>query len=137
MKIAALLLCAGLSGCAFNVTLMPRDSGKTFTGEMTSSGGGSGSMTLRMDDQVCTGPVAKVASNESFGFANSFGRNSRGGFGNSISTLAVDGDVQLKAILSCNNGRGVRCDITGRNGSGGGVCVDDAGKVYDALVVRK
>lgn len=137
MKRIALLAVLALSGCAFNVTLMPRDSGQTFTGEMQSSGAGAGSMTLRMGEQTCTGPVAKVASNEAFGFANTFGRNNRGGFGSSFSTIAVSGDMQLKAILSCNNGRGVRCDITGRDGSGGGICVDDAGRVYDALVIRK
>lgn len=136
MKLLWLAPVALLAGCAaFNVTLMPRDSGKTYSGEMEGRGG-RGTMTMAMDGVSCTGPVAKVGSNETFGLINSFGTNSRGGFSSGLSTITTTGDVHLKAILSCSDGSGLRCDLTGR-GSGGGVCVDDKGRVFDALAVPK
>lgn len=94
-------------------------------------------MSLAMDGKTCTGPVARVASNQTFGFANSYGYNNRGGSANSFSTMATSGDVALKGILSCSDGTGVRCDLTGQGATGGGICVDDKGKVYDAIAIRK
>lgn len=126
-----------LSGCAFNVTLMPRDSGKVYTGEMAGSGNGTGTMTIKMDgDDTCTGPVARVATKESFGFANTYMTNSKGKVTNALTTVATSGDVTIKAILSCTSGKGLRCEMTGQGG-GGGVCVDDAGRIFDALAIRK
>lgn len=127
---------AALCGCAFSVTLMPRDSGKTYTGEMVGNGTGSGTMTVKLDgDETCTGPVARVASNETFGFANTYA-TVRGKPVNAFTTMATTGDVSLKAIMSCTSGKGLRCDLTGRGG-GGGICVDDTGKIYDALAIAK
>lgn len=138
MKIIISLIGAlSLAGCAYNVTLMPRDSGKTYTGELNSNGGGSGSMTVALDGGSCTGPAARVASNQSFGFANTYARNSKGTTASGFTTVAMDGDTTVKAILSCSDGSGLRCDITGRNATAGGVCLDDKGRVYDVLVIRK
>ncbi|WP_156955196.1 hypothetical protein [Polaromonas glacialis] len=131
---AAMLL---VSGCAFNVTLMPRDSGKFYTGEMAGPGNGTGTMTIKMEgDDVCTGPVARVASNESFGFANTYLANSKGKVSSALTTVATSGDVTIKAILSCTSGKGLRCEMTGQGG-GGGICVDDSGRIFDALAIRK
>lgn len=137
MKLLCLTIAALLSGCAYNVTVMPRDSGKTYTGSMEGSGGGTGMMTVSIDGDACTGPVAKVASNESFGFATLYGRNNKGGFASASGSTYSDGDVTLKAMLSCNSGKGFRCDVTGRGASGGGTCLDDQGKIYDLIVIRK
>lgn len=136
-KMMAMITTLALCGCAYNVTLMPRDSGKTYQGELISNGGRSGTMTLRLDEVTCTGPAAKVASNESFGFANIYGSNSRGQTANAFATVTTSGDAAVKAILTCSNGSGMRCDITGRGSSAGGICLDDKGKVYDALAIRK
>lgn len=125
-----------LSGCAYNMTLMPRDSGKVYTGEMQSNGTGSGTLTVTVDGDKCTGPTARVASNQTFGFANTYATNGKRS-ANAFTTMATSGDVALKAILSCGSGKGLRCDLTGQGSSGGGICVDDSGKVYDALAVRK
>lgn len=125
-----------MSGCAYNMTLMPRDSGKVYTGEMQGNGAGSGTLTLTIDGDKCTGPVARVASNQTFGFANTYATNGARS-ANAFTTMASSGDATLKAILSCSNGKGLRCDLTGQGASGGGICVDDAGKVYDALAIRK
>lgn len=126
-----------LAGCAYNVTLMPRDSGQTFTGELQGGGGGSGTMTVRLNGVTCTGPAARVASNQSFGFINTYGRNSAGMTATRTSTVSVDGDATVKAILSCTNSTGLRCEMTGRGATGGGICLDDSGRVFDILAVRK
>lgn len=132
-----------LAGCAYNmtpvpydVTLMPRDSGKTYSGTLE-AGNGRGTMTMAMDGVSCSGLVARVGSNETFGLVNSFGTNSRGGFSSGSSTIAVAGDVHAKAMLSCSDGSGLRCDITGRPGSAGGVCQDDKGRLFDALATSR
>lgn len=134
-RCAMAAVAALLAGCAFNVTLMPRDSGTTYTGHMEGSGG-TGTLSIAMDARSCTGPVAKVASGETFGFANTFGTAGGRSFAG-LSTMATAGDSQFKAILSCNDGTGLRCDLTSTGGAGGGICLDDKGRVYDALVTRK
>ena len=94
-------------------------------------------MTVRLGENTCTGPAARVASNQSFGFANTYGSNSRGMSSNAFTTVTTTGDSTVKAILSCTNGSGLRCDITGRDSTAGGICLDDMGKVYDVLAIRK
>lgn len=121
-----------LAGCAYNVTLMPRDSGKTFVGT-----GSRGQMNVSMGAVNCAGPVARTGSNEATGVASTFGANSNGTYGTRLSTVTVSGDVYGKAILSCTDGSGLRCDLTRSGSSGGGICVDDKGKVYDALLTRQ
>ena len=124
-----------LTGCALNVTLRPRDSGVTYVGEM--QGGNPGKMTITIDGNVCTGPVARVASNETFGFANTYGTTNRGQRINAFTTSLQSGDIAIKALLSFADKTGLRCDMTGQGGSGGGLCVDDKGRIYDAIAVRK
>lgn len=128
---------AVLSGCAYNVTLIPRDTGKVSTGEILSRGIGAGTLTITIDDDTCTGTIAKVASSESFGFATTYGASRYGGAARAFTTFVQPGDESLKAIMSCASGKAVRCDITGRKGGGGGVCLDNSGIVYDALVAKK
>lgn len=113
------------------------ESGTTYTGELQAGGGGTGTLTIRLGDKTCTGPAARVASNETFGFANSFGSNNRGTTASAFTTMSTSGDSQVKAILTCTGGGGLRCDLTGPGASGGGICVDDTGRVYDALAIRK
>lgn len=138
-KLYVVTLMALLAGCGgtLNVMMMPRDSGTAYNGELYGDGSGSGSMMVAIGDAKCNGPAARVASNQSFGFANSVGFNNRGTVTNSFGTVATTGDSVVKAILTCSNGKGLRCDITGREGNGGGICVDDAGRVFDVVVNRK
>lgn len=123
---------AALTGCAYNLTLMPRDSGKMYTGELQSDGSGSGTVSVSLDGATCTGPAARVSSNQTFGFANTYGNR-----GSAMTTFAGSGDVAVKAILTCSDSRGLRCELTGQGSSGGGICLDDAGRVYDVLARRR
>ncbi len=126
-----------VSGCAYNLTLMPRDSGRMYTGVLDSDGTGSGSIKIDLDGDTCSGPAARVASNESFGFANTYAMNNRGTQASAFTSGYASGDVTIKALLVCRSGRGVRCDMTGRGSSGGGICVDDSGRVFDVIANRK
>ena len=128
-----------LAGCVttMNVTMMPRNSGTSYNGELQGNGSGSGTMSVDLGEIKCTGPAARVASNQSFGLVNTFGYNNRGTVSNTVSTVANTGDSAVKAILSCSDGKGLRCDLTGRDGVGGGVCADDTGRVFDVIISRK
>ena len=55
------------------LTLMPRDSGKTYSGTMVSTGSGVGSTTIVIDQVTYIRSIVRVGSNETFGFATAFG----------------------------------------------------------------
>lgn len=127
-----------LAGCGgtIGVSMMPRDSGLVTRGTLVSNGSGSGSMTVIADGKNCSGPAARVASSQSFGFKTAYASNSRGATANAFASTLNDGDTLVKAILSCDGGGGLRCEITGRDGIGGGVCVSDSSRVFDILVSK-
>jgi hypothetical protein len=139
MKLILILLGVSLilMGCYSPriLTLMPRDTGKTYTGTMISTGNGVGNITITIDQITYSGPVVRVGSNETFGFATAFGSNSRGTSASSIGSSFSDGDQFGKAILSSIGGKGLRCDMSGRYSSGGGICVDDEKRIYDVIFV--
>jgi len=109
--------------------MMARDNGKMYLGEVN-GGAGSGDMTVTIEDQTYTGPIVRTGSDSSFGFYQAYG-GGRSAFGISQSG---GGNVTVKAILSSQDGRGLRCDIIGDGaGHGSGICVDDKGTVFDAV----
>ena len=134
--VASVVLLLLLSSCAYQITLMPRDSGKTYSGTMEGSGG-SGTATITIGSTTYTGPAVRVASNDTFGFASVYGSNSRGTSASAYGTSYSAGDKYVKAILSSPDGRGLRCDFVGRGRTGGGICVDDNKTVYDVVIVMK
>jgi hypothetical protein len=136
IAIAAALVCA-LSSCAWDMTLMPRDSGQTYSGTFKGNGMGVGSITVTIDGVTYTGPAVRVASNDTFGFANMAASNNRGLVTTGTGTFFAEGDKYVKAILSAPNGHGLRCDLVGRSHGGGGICVGDDQRVYDAVLVAK
>ena len=133
----AFLVAALLAGCAWQMSLMPRDSGKVYSGSVSGNGMGSGTATVTIEGVTFTGPAVRTASNDSFGFANTYGSNSRGTFARSTSTMFIEGDKYVKAMLSSSDGKGLRCDLVGRAHGGGGICVDDTGRVYDVVFVAR
>lgn len=127
-KLIAILAIATLSGCAYTMQLMPRDSGKIYQGQIQSNGTGSGTLSVTLDGKTCSGTFVTVSSGDTFGFAQTFGSR-----GVSTGTLATaSGSAQYKALLTCSDGTGLRCDVTGSS-SGGGVCVDSNNRVYDMM----
>lgn len=139
LRIALIMLAGLASGCAstMNVSMMARDSGTSYTGEIKANGTGGGVMNISIGSDTCMGPVARVASNESLGFASMYGTSGRSAPSIVSGMSVTTGDTLVKAILSCSNGKGLRCELTGRDSHGGGICVDDAGKIFDVIAFRQ
>jgi len=134
MRKAVLILAAlVLSGCAGYVKMMPRDSGKVYSGTVQGSATGAGTMTIDIDGQTYTGPVIRTGSDDSFGFMQQYGKR---GLVSTGTMASVGSTASIKAILSSPAGRGLRCEFTSDGSGGGGVCVDDQGRVLDAIVGR-
>lgn len=130
MKSIAIVLAAfALAGCAHNLQLMERGTGKVYTG--SSSGLDSGTVTVIIDDKTFTGNYVRTASSNTFGFAQVYG--SRGGVATGY-MQTYGGTNMFKAILSASGNHGLRCDLTSDGaGHGGGICVDDQNRVYDVI----
>lgn len=131
--VSVLAAVLALSGCAGYVQMMPRDSGKVYSGTVQGSATGAGTMTIDIDGQQFTGPVIRTGSSDSFGFIQQYGKR---GMMSTGTMASVGGTATIKAILSSPAGRGLRCEFTSDGSGGGGVCVDDQGRVLDALVGR-
>ena len=130
MAAAALIL----GGCAstYELTLMPRDSGKLYYG--TAEGGGAqGRISVNIEDKSYNGNWVQVTDTRSSGYVSGgFGGWHRGwGMGGYVSVDNPDGGW-AKALLQASDGSGLRCDFRGGNyGFGGGNCRDDKGRIYD------
>ena len=131
-KLTIAFTVALLAGCAGQVQMMPRDSGKIYSGTVQGSPTGSGTMTIVIDGETYTGPIVRTTSGESFGLVQQFGRS-----GSSLGMVTTSGGTaNVKGMLSSATGRGLRCDFTSTGGAGGGICVDDKSRVFDAIVSR-
>lgn len=122
-----------LAGCSGFVQMMPRDSGKVYSGTVQGSATGAGTMSISIDGEQFTGPVVRTGSSDSFGFIQQYGGKASFSSG---SVVSIGGTATVKAILSSQNGRGLRCEFTSDGSGGGGICVDDSGRVLDAVVGR-
>lgn len=132
-KAVLIIAVLALSGCAGYVQMMPRDSGKVYSGTVQGSATGAGTMTIDIDGQTYTGPVVRTGSNDSFGFIQQYGKR---GMMSTGTMASVGSTANVKAMLSSPAGRGLRCEFTSDGSGGGGVCVDDQGRVLDAIVGR-
>lgn len=139
MKNLLLITAIVLTGCAapMGVTMMSRDSGATYKGTFDGTSNGAGTLSVIMGETTCSGPAARVSSKETTAVGSAYATGSNGNLVNALATTSTSGDSNIKAILSCSNGKGMRCDLTGRNRSGGGTCTDDAGKIFDVVVTSK
>ena len=142
MKPAFPLLAAALllGGCAtsYNMTLMPRDSGKLYSGLLENVGASEGRVSVTIDDKTYDGTWVQVVSDRSTGFVTGFGVGGgrwgygRGwGLGGSVSMDNPEGGLAT-ALLQARDGSGLRCEFRGPSyGTGGGRCRDDRGREYD------
>ena len=134
--VAALLL----SGCAstYDLTVMPRDSGKLYSGVAEDTGRGEGRISITIDGKTYTGTwvetqpgtaTAYVSGGIGWGF-----RRGMGGLG-TVVTMDNPQGGESKALLTAPDGSGLRCDFKSAQGrGGGGVCRDDKGREYDVQV---
>ena len=140
MRLTALAFALALAGCAstYNLTLMPRDSGRTYTGTLEEVTRGEGKISVTIEGKAYSGTWVQSASAYSQGWITGglglgFGRRGWGGLGTSIVLDNPQGG-EAKALLSAADGSGLRCDFRSSHERGGGVCRDDKGKEYDVQI---
>jgi len=125
-----------LAGCSpMKVQMMSRSGGPIHIGSLNPSGGGGGTMTVDVGGKTCTGPAQRVASNEGFGVSTMYGSSGARTF-SGTGTTYIEGDTFVKALLQCEGGGALRCDLSGRSGSGGGVCADNSNQIFDVIFAR-
>ena len=132
-------LAAGLAGCAstYDLTLMPRDSGKLTYGEARDLGNGEATVSITVGDKIYTGNWVQVTPEQSTNYvgASSWGWRGWGSFGEINHNY---GDAIAKALLQAPDGSGMRCDLYGlTGGSGTGKCTDDKGSIYDVQIRKR
>ena len=134
--LAALALALALGGCAatYDLTLMPRDSGKLTYGTAQDLGNGQATVSITVGDRIYTGTWVQVTADHTTSYigASSWGWNGWGPYGEVNHSY---GDAVAKALLQAPDGSGMRCDLYGLTaGSGTGKCIDDKGLVYDVQI---
>jgi hypothetical protein len=129
MAAAALIL----GGCAstYQLTLMPRDTGKLYYGTAEGTTASEGRISVTIEDKTYNGSWVQVTPDRATGYVSGgFGR--RGwGMGGIVSIDNPDGGSST-ALMQAQDGSGLRCDLRGGSyGFGGGSCRDDKGRTYD------
>lgn len=137
MRAAIVLLLTLIStGCAYlppgisQVQLTARDGGTVYYGSVRREGLALVSMTVEVDRRIYIGNVELTSADTTFGLYQRYG--ARDAAPATAETLARTNFT--KAILSSTDHRLLTCDFSdvgGRNA--GGLCVDDAQRVYDVI----
>jgi hypothetical protein len=144
MKTFHFLTLAGalaISGCAtsYQLAVMPRDSGKIYSGTAENAGGASeGPISITIEDKVYKGTWVQITSGTSTGYVSGgygwWGGWRGGGVGGTVVMENPQGG-DAKALLTAADGSGLRCDLRGGSYSrGGGVCRDDRGREFDVQI---
>ena len=142
MRYATIIAALALAGCAssYELRVMPRDSGKIYSGTAQDSGGGEGAISITIDGKTYTGTWTETQPSSATGYVMGgigWGRRGWGGLGSFITMDNPQGS-EAKALLTSSDGSGLRCDF--KSGSerrvGGGVCRDDRGREYDVQIRR-
>ena len=125
-----------LAGCAttYQLSVMPHDSGKIYTGYATDTGSGQGPISVDIENKHYQGSWVQTTPSTSYGYISGGygwgGWHRWGGLGTTI-TLDNPNGGDAKALLNAQDGSGLRCDLRIGQGTGGGFCRDDAGRQYD------
>ena len=140
MRSLILIAALALAGCAstYQLTVMPRDSGKIYTGIAEDAGNGEGRISITLEDKTYTGTWVETQPSQATGYVTGglgWGWRGRGGLGTFITIDNPQGG-ESKALLTAPDGSGLRCDFKSGQGRGGGVCHDDKGRAYDVQVRR-
>jgi hypothetical protein len=140
MKRTVLIAAAlALQGCAatYDLTLMPRDSGKTYAGTVVDDASGEGRVAITIEGKAYTGTWVQSAPASTRGWVTGgMGWGRRGGFGGLGTTITLENPQgnEAKALLSAPDGSGLRCDFKSGQGRGFGLCRDDGGREYDVQI---
>jgi hypothetical protein len=123
-----------LSGCAttYQLAVMPRDSGRIYTGVAEDNGTGEGRISIEIEGKTYTGTWVQATPDRTNAWiTGGFGWGRRGGGLGTIITMDNPQGSEAKALLSAADGAGLRCDFKAGQGRGGGTCRDDRGREYD------
>ncbi|MDB5811910.1 MAG: hypothetical protein JWN94_4032 [Betaproteobacteria bacterium] len=125
-----------LSGCAYlppglsQVQLTPRNSDTIYYGSVRLEGLAVVKLTVEIDRRIYAGNLEITRSNETLGLYERYG--SRNAAPKTPAVLAATNFS--KAVLSSTENRLLRCDFTDVGGtSAGGICIDDAQRLYDVI----
>ena len=142
MRHAAIIAALALAGCAstYELQVMPRDSGKRYTGTASDAGNGEGPISITIEGRTYNGTWTETQPSSTTGYVMGgigWGRRGFGGLGSFI-TMDNPAGGEAKALLSAADGSGLRCDFksSSERRVGGGVCKDDRGREYDVQIRR-
>lgn len=146
MKTARLALYAfaalAIGGCAtsiYQLTLMPRTSGALHYGEAIEEHGATqAQLSITIDGKRYSGSWVQTAPGQTTAYVAGGTGWRRAGIGGSVTVDNPTGG-EAKALLQAADGSGLRCDLQGMGSgrSGGGVCQDDKGAIYDVQIRLK
>ena len=134
MRFAILTAALALSGCAttYDLAVMPRDSGKMYTGSAFDNGGGEGPISIAIEGKTYNGTWVQSTSDRAYGYAwGGWGGGYRRWGGVGMISMDNPNGAESKALLTAADGSGLRCDFRAGYGRGAGVCRDDRGREYD------
>ena len=136
MRILAILAVATLTGCAHQISLVPRDDGPMGKGTAPASMGDSGKLSVELGGKNYTGEWVFVRDGGSVGTA--FGSAWSGGssaYANST-FFGASSTGNGRAILSAPEGSRIRCVFryNAMGGTGVGECIDDEDHLYDMFI---
>jgi len=146
MRLALAVIAAlAVSGCAtttYQLSVMPRDSGKIYPGIASYGSGSEGPISISIEGKEYRGTWVQTVPSYSTGFTTGIGRGGSGGrgwgyHGGMGGTYSVDNPNggEVKALLTAPDGSGLRCDFRGGPSlRGGGGCRDDKGMTYDVQI---
>ena len=144
MRYTAVFASLALAGCAvsqYQLSVMPRDSGTLYTGTADNIGGSEGRISITIEGKTYAGTWVETQPAYTTGFVSGgwgWGYGRHGGFGALGTTVTMDNPQGggAKALLTAQDGSGLRCDIQSGYAKGGGVCRDDKGREYDVQFRR-
>jgi hypothetical protein len=140
MRYITLGVALALAGCAattYEVAVMPRDSGRIYTGSAGNVGGREGPISITIENKAYAGTWVESVPSYSSGYVSGgvgyWGghHGGWGGMGGGFVSMDNPNGGLAKALLQAPDGSGLRCDLRGSPGGGSGVCRDDAGREYD------
>ena len=137
MRTLALVAALALAGCAtrYDLTVMPQDSGKLYSGTADDNGNGEGRISIAIEGRAYSGTWVETQPAMTTGYVS-------GGFGFRVGGVGMGSFITMdnpqgsesKALLTSPDGSGLRCDFKAGQGRGGGMCRDDKGRLYDVQV---
>jgi hypothetical protein len=135
MRTLILATALALSGCAttYQLTVMPQDSGRLYSGVAEDNSRGEGRISITIDDKAYSGTWVETQPAQTTGYLTGGFGFRRGGLGSFITMDNPQGG-ESKALLTAPDGSGLRCDFKAGQGRGGGMCRDDKARLYDVQV---